>query len=100
VALLVLAGAAVVVAWCVTAGVPWTFVYAVGAIMSPSTISWDSKAAWVKCAGAIADAEAWPSALGQRCEAMHMCANEATLSSAELGRLARAIRNTPGCPEL
>ena len=99
-ALLVFAGATAIVAMSLISGVPSLFIYAIRATLSPSSISWDSKIAYVKCEGAIADPARWPSAPVQRCEAMHMCANEASLSSTQTTLLTRTIRSTPGCPEL
>jgi hypothetical protein len=66
----------------------------------PSTISWDSKSAFAKCAGAIADSSQWPKSPGAICEAMHLCANEAIVSDRQKKLLEEAVRKTPDCPEL
>lgn len=65
----------------------------------PSTISWDAKNAFAKCAGAIADPRIWPAAPGQACEAMYMCANEAPLSESQRKALYQRIGKTPGCQQ-
>ena len=76
------------------------FGYAVFQSVFPSTVSWDGKSAFVKCTGAIADASQWPKPPEKACAAMHMCANEATLSDTQTRALEQVVRNTPGCPEL
>lgn len=63
----------------------------------PSTVSWDAKAAWVKCDGAIAGTHAWPQAPAAACEAMHLCANEAPLMSDQQASLMAAMRRLPNC---
>lgn len=63
----------------------------------PSTVSWDGKAAWVKCDGAIAGTLAWPQAPAAACEAMHLCANEAPLTSDQQASLTVAMRRLPNC---
>ena len=77
-----------------------TFLY-VGVCQSlfPSTVSWDSHGAYVKCDGAIAG-NAWPATPAAACQAMHLCANEATLTDAQSKTLAAQIAKTPGCPAL
>ena len=66
----------------------------------PSSVSWDSHGAFVKCAGAIKDGALWPPTPNAACEAMHMCANEAALSDSQHRALAATIRGRPGCPPL
>jgi hypothetical protein len=81
-------------------GIVAMFLYAgVYQSLFPSSVSWDSHGAYVKCAGAIADASQWPTAPALTCQAMHMCANEATLSEAQSRALAAQIRATPGCQQ-
>jgi hypothetical protein len=63
----------------------------------PSAVSWDSHGAYVKCEGAIAGSSSWPATPAAACQAMHLCANEATLSASQSKTLADTIRNTPGC---
>jgi hypothetical protein len=63
----------------------------------PSSVSWSSHSAYMKCEGAIADASQWPAPPARACQAMHLCANEATLSDAQSRALAAQIRATPGC---
>jgi hypothetical protein len=63
----------------------------------PSSVSWDSHGAYVKCDGAIADASRWPAAPAAACQAMHLCANEARLSDSQTKALAGQIGQTPGC---
>jgi hypothetical protein len=65
----------------------------------PSTISWDSKIAYVKCAGAIADPRTWPASPSAACEAMYLCANEAQLKEEQRKALYEHIRTTPGCQQ-
>jgi hypothetical protein len=75
-----------------------TFIY-VGVYQSlfPATVSWESHGAYVKCAGAIADASQWPAAPAAACRAMHLCANEATLSAGQTRALEERMRKTEGC---
>jgi hypothetical protein len=94
------AAALIAVALVATGDLPLTAIYIVYQSFFPSTISWDSKSAYAKCDGAIADAASWPKAPGEACEAMHMCANEAQLSPAQLRSLAEAVQRTPGCEAL
>lgn len=63
----------------------------------PSRISWDGKTAWKRCDSAIAGKTTWPAAPQDACAAMHLCANEATLSEQQVEALTQAIRATPGC---
>lgn len=63
----------------------------------PSAVSWDSHGAYVKCDRAIAGGSPWPATPSAACQAMHMCANEATLSAGQSQALADHIRKTPGC---
>ena len=74
-----------------------TFIY-VGVYQSlfPSTVSWESHGAYGKCSGAIADASQWPATPAAACRAMHMCANEATLSAGQARALEEKMRKT-GC---
>lgn len=65
----------------------------------PETISWDAKNAWVKCEGAIAGSVSWPAQPGQACAAMHLCANEATLTSEQYAALVAKTRDVPRCGE-
>lgn len=75
-----------------------TFVYT-GLYQSlvPSSVSWDSHGAYVKCEGAIAASAQWPAAPAAACRAMTMCANEATLTDAQGKALAGQMQKTPGC---
>jgi hypothetical protein len=97
VAVIVIFGGAIFLA----SGIPSlvaTFVY-VGVYQSlfPSTVSWDSHGAYVKCNGAIAGSSPWPATPAAACLAMHMCANEATLSDSQTKTLYDQIGKTPGC---
>jgi len=65
--------------------------------LAPSTVGWDAKNAWVKCDGAIAETLAWPQAPGAACEAMHLCANEAPLTSDQQASLTAAMRRLSNC---
>jgi hypothetical protein len=79
-------------------GVVAMFLYAgVYQSLFPSSVTWDSHGAYVKCESAIADAWQWPAAPAKACQAMHMCANEATLSDRQSRALAAQIQKTPGC---
>jgi hypothetical protein len=91
---LVLAGA-LAVAW----PVGGLFLHVVVGSLMPSTVSWEAKNAWVKCEGAIAGTVAWPTAPAAACAAMHLCANEATLSADQVASLKSAIRRLPDCGE-
>jgi hypothetical protein len=85
------------------AGVP-RFIVTLGALaldsLSPASMSWDHKSAYVKCDGAIADPALWPREPRTACAAMHMCANEAVLSEAQTKALARAALALKGCGAL
>ena len=70
-------------------GIIWTS-------LSPNAVSWDSKSAFVKCDGAIARNE-WPGEPARACAAMHLCANEATLSDQQRAALRNMAKRTPGC---
>jgi hypothetical protein len=96
------AGAAALIAVALVAmgDLPLTAIYIVYQSFFPSTISWDGKLAYAKCDAAIADPASWPKATVKACEAMHMCANEAQLSPAQLRTLAEAVQRTPGCEAL
>jgi hypothetical protein len=65
----------------------------------PSSVSWSSHSAYMKCEGAIADPSQWPKSPAAACQAMHMCANEATLSESQSKMLYDQIGKTPGCPK-
>ena len=65
--------------------------------LMPQVIGWEAKNAWAKCDSAIGGTVNWPSEPGLACAAMHMCANEATLTSEQRTSLASAIRRLPDC---
>ena len=65
--------------------------------LMPQVIGWEAKNAWAKCDGAIVGTVDWPSKLAVACAAMHMCANEATLTSEQRTLLVTAIRRLPDC---
>jgi hypothetical protein len=65
--------------------------------LTPQVIGWDAKNAWAKCDGAIGGTVDWPSQAAPACTAMHMCANEATLTSEQRVSLQSAIRRLPDC---
>ena len=65
--------------------------------IDPSLISWDGHSAYARCPSAIAGRTSWPDTPDAACEAMHMCANEATMSDTQATLLDQAIRATPGC---
>ena len=65
--------------------------------LMPQVIDWDAKNAWAKCDGAIGGTVDWPSTPALACAAMHMCANEATLTSEQRTLLVTAIRRLPDC---
>ena len=60
---------------------------------SPRTVDWSRHDAFRQCSAAIA---AWPASTPP-CQALHMCANEAQLSTAEQRTLAQMIASLPGC---
>ena len=65
--------------------------------LTPQAIGWDAKNAWAKCDGAIGGTVDWPSRPALACAAMHMCANEASLSAEQRTSLAAAVRRLPDC---
>jgi hypothetical protein len=65
--------------------------------LRPQSISWDAKNAWSKCEGAIAGTVDWPAAPAAACAAIHMCANEATLTPVQQRSLVSAARRLPDC---
>ena len=65
--------------------------------LRPQVIGWDAKNAWAKCDGAIGGTVDWPSQPASACAAMHMCANEATLTTGQRTALVSAIRRLPDC---
>ena len=65
--------------------------------LRPQVISWEAKNAWSKCEDAIGGTIAWPSTPASACAAMHMCANEANLTTEQRTSLASAIRRLPEC---
>ena len=65
--------------------------------LMPQAIGWDAKNAWAKCDGAIGGTVDWPSKPALACAAMHMCANEATLTAGQRTSLAAAVRRLPDC---
>ena len=67
--------------------------------LRPQTISWDAKNAWSKCDGAIAGTVDWPAVSASACAAMHMCANEATLTPEQRTSLASAARRLTDCSD-
>jgi len=91
---LVLAGA-LAVTWTVVG----LFLHAALGSLSPSSVSWEAKNAWVKCEGAIAGTVAWPATQAAACAAMHLCANEATLSAGQMASLKSAVGRLPDCGE-
>ncbi len=65
--------------------------------LTPQAIGWEAKNAWAKCEGAIGGTVDWPSHSVSACAAMHMCANEATLTSEQRASLLSATRRLPDC---
>jgi hypothetical protein len=65
--------------------------------LMPQAIGWDAKNAWAKCDGAIGGTVDWPPKPAPACAAMHMCANEATLTAGQRTLLAAAARRLPDC---
>jgi len=59
-------------------------------------VDWDRKDAHRQCSAAIA---ADPECPPPPCHALHMCANEADLTTQERGRLLDMIRRMKGCEE-
>ncbi|MFO1169237.1 MAG: hypothetical protein U1E19_14220 [Rhodoblastus sp.] len=60
-------------------------------------IDWEDKAAFARCAGALAGRSKWPEKTSKACQAYSMCANEAQLSRSEYARL-EEIGRAAGCP--
>lgn len=92
-----LAGLAVIWTLAMTSPIAALFLWTTVQSLMPSTIGWNAKNAWVKCDGAIAGSLEWPSAPAAACAAMHLCANEATLSPDQQASLIAAVRRLPGC---
>ena len=69
------------------------------ASLTPQAVGWGAKNAWSKCDGAIGGTLNWPSNAVSACAAMHMCANEATLTSEQRTSLVAAIRRLPDCDD-
>jgi len=67
--------------------------------LMPQVIGWDAKNAWAKCDGAIGGTVDWPSKAALACAAMHMCANEAALTTGQRTALVSAIRRLPDCSD-
>ena len=65
--------------------------------LMPQVIGWDAKNAWAKCDGAIGGTVDWPSKPAPACAAMHMCANEATLTAEQRTSLLSAVRRLADC---
>jgi hypothetical protein len=65
--------------------------------LTPQAIGWEAKNAWSKCDGAIGGTVDWPSKPALACAVMHMCANEATLTSEQRASLTSAARRLPEC---
>jgi hypothetical protein len=63
--------------------------------LMPQVIGWEAKNA--KCDGAIGGTVDWPSKPAAARAAMHMCANEATVTSEQRTSLVTAIRRLPDC---
>jgi hypothetical protein len=98
---LVLVGglAGIALLWALVMGLPIAALFLRVTLESlmPSTIGWNAKNAWAKCEGAIAGTVDWPPAPAAACAAMHLCANEATLSPEQEASLLSAIRRLPAC---
>jgi hypothetical protein len=67
--------------------------------LMPQVIGWEAKNAWAKCDGATGGTVDWPPKPALACAAMHMCANEATLTSEQRTSLVSAIRRLPDCDD-
>jgi hypothetical protein len=65
--------------------------------LRPQAIGWEAKNAWSKCNGAIGGTVDWPSKPALACAAMHMCANEATLTAEQRTSLLSAVRRLADC---
>ncbi len=88
-------GTAVLLAYWPTAPL---FLYVTLEALHPEKIGWGEKTAWRKCEGAVAGRLAWPRDHEAQCGAMSLCANEASLTSAQNAVLAAKNRQA-GCPE-
>jgi hypothetical protein len=66
-------------------------------IPDAQVIGWEAKNAWAKCNGTIGGTADWPSKPAVACAAMHMCANEVTLTSEQRTSLLSATRRLPDC---
>ena len=84
------------------AAIKWTVVGTLFAIaydaLFPQRMTWEAKTAWSKCDGAIAGSIAWPANPIAACEAMHMCANEASLNPRQSLALESAMGRLAACP--
>jgi hypothetical protein len=100
---LALAPAGAVAALALLAGLATAFPFAAIFVrvamesLMPQVIGWDAKNAWAKCDGAIGGTVDWPSQPASACAAMHMCANEAALTTGQRTALVSAIRRLPDC---
>ena len=65
--------------------------------LMPQAIGWEAKNAWAKCESAIGGTMDWPSNPASGRAAVHMCANEATLTSEQRTSLVTASRRLPDC---
>jgi hypothetical protein len=65
--------------------------------LMPQVIGWEAKNAWAKCDGAIGGTVDWPSQPALACAALHLCANEATLTAEQPTSLLSAVRRLPDC---
>ena len=99
--ILVMAGAVAALVLGITIAATWPLsgllARAVYESLFPETISWEAKNAYVKCDGAIAGHIAWPQDPALACSAMHLCSNEAQLTSEQDASLLAAIRDLPHC---
>ena len=65
----------------------------------PQTISWDSKLAWAKCETALSGWDVWPRSPKDRCRALSLCLNEASLATAAADHVSAMMRDLPDCYE-
>lgn len=65
----------------------------------PQTISWDSKLAWAKCETALSGWDVWPREPKDRCRALSLCLNEASLATAAAEHVSAMMRELPDCYE-
>jgi hypothetical protein len=65
--------------------------------LTPQAIGWEAKNAWAKCDAAIRGTVDWPSQPASACAAMHMCANEATLTPEQRASLRSTAHRLPDC---